>query len=30
MTKNVEMKWVVTKGNEHMSIKPLNFLGDIR
>ena len=30
MTKNAEMKWVVTKGNENLSIKPLSFLGDIR
>ena len=30
MTKNVEMKWVVTKGNENLSIKPLSFLGDMR
>jgi len=29
MTKNVEMKWVVTKGNKHVSIKLLSFLGDI-
>ena len=30
MTKNAEMKWVVTKGNESLSIIPLNFLGDMR
>ena len=30
MTKNAEMKWVVTKGNESLSIKPLSFLGDMR
>jgi len=30
MTKNVEMKWVVTIRNENVSIKPLSFLGDIR
>ena len=30
MTKNAEMKWVVTKGNENLSIKPLSFLGDMR
>jgi len=29
MTKNVEMKWVVTIRNENMSIKPLSFLSDI-
>jgi len=29
MTKNVEMKWVVTIRNEKVSIKPLSFLGDI-
>ena len=29
MTKNAEMKWVVTKGNENLSIKPLNSLGDM-
>jgi len=29
MTKNVEMKWVVTIRNENVSIKPLSFLGDI-
>jgi len=28
MTKNVEMKWVVTIRNENVSIKPLSFLGD--
>ena len=30
MTKNAEMKWVKTKGNENLSIKPLSFLGDMR
>ena len=30
MTKNAEMKWVETKGNENLSIKPLSFLGDMR
>ena len=30
MTKDTEMKWVVTKGNESLSIKPLSFLGDMR
>ena len=30
MTKNMEMKWVVTKGNENLSIIPLGFLGDMR
>ena len=30
MTKNAEMKWVVTKGNENLSIIPLSFLGDMR
>ena len=30
MTKNTEMKWVVTKGNENLSIKPLSFLGNMR
>ena len=29
MTKSAEMKWVVTKGNENLSIKPLSFLGDM-
>jgi len=29
MTKNVEMKWVVTIRNKNVSIKPLSFLGDI-
>ena len=29
MTKNAEMKWVVTKGNENLSIKPLSFLGNM-
>ena len=24
MTKNAEMKWVITKGNENLSIKPLS------
>jgi len=30
MTKNVEMKWVVTKGKENVSIKLLSFCSDIR
>ena len=30
MTKNVEMKWVKTKGNENLSVKPLSFLGDMQ
>ena len=30
VTKNSEMKWVVTKGNENISIIPLSFSGDIR
>ena len=30
MTKDSEMKWVVTKGNENLSIIPLSFLGDMR
>ena len=30
VTKDSEMKWVVTKGNENLSIIPLNFLGDKR
>ena len=30
MTKNAEMKWVVTKGNENLSIKPLSFLSDMQ
>ena len=30
MTKNAEMKWVVTKGNENLSIKPFSSLGDMR
>jgi len=30
MTKKAEMKWVVTKGNENVAIKPLSFLGDIQ
>ena len=28
VTKDSEMKWVVTKGNENLSIIPLSFLGD--
>ena len=28
MTKDSEMKWVVTKGNENLSIIPLSYLGD--
>ena len=30
MTKNAEMKWVVSKGNENLSIIPLSFLGDMQ
>ena len=30
VTKDSEMKWVVTKGNENLSIIPLSFLGDLR
>ena len=30
MIKNAEMKWVVTKGNENLSINSLSFLGDMR
>ena len=30
MTKDLEMKWIVTKGNENLSIIPLSFLGDMR
>ena len=30
VTKDSEMKWVITKGNENLSIIPLSFLGDIR
>ena len=30
VTKNSEMKWVITKGNEILSIIPLSFLGDMR
>ena len=30
MMKNAEMKWVITKGNENLSIIPLSFLGDKR
>ena len=30
MTKNTEMKWVVTKGNENLSIIPLSFLSDMQ
>ena len=29
MTKNAEMKWIVTKGNENLSIIPLSFLGNM-
>ena len=29
VTKDSEMKWVVTKGNESLSIIPLSFLGNI-
>ena len=30
VTKDSEMKWVVTRGNEDLSIIPLSFLSDIR
>ena len=30
VTKDSEMKWVITKGNENLSIIPLSFLGDMR
>ena len=30
VTKDSEMKWVVTKGNEILFIIPLSFLGDRR
>ena len=30
VTKNSEMKWVVTKGNESLSIIPLSSVGDKR
>ena len=30
MTKNAEMKWVETKGNENLSIKPWSFLSDMQ
>ena len=30
VTKDSEMKWVITKGNENLSIIPLNLLGDMR
>ena len=30
VTKNSEMKWVVTKGNENLSIILLSFSSDIR
>ena len=30
MTKNAEIKWVITKRNENLSIIPLSFLGDMR
>ena len=30
MTKNVEIKWVKTRGNENLSIIPLSFLSDMR
>ena len=30
VTKDSEMKWVITKGNEILSIIPLSFSGDIR
>ena len=29
VTKDSEVKWVVTKGNENLSIIPLSFLGDM-
>ena len=29
MTKDSEMKWVITKGNVNLSIIPLSFLGDM-
>ena len=30
MTKNAEIKWVKTRGNENLSIIPLSFLSDMR
>ena len=30
VTNDSEMKWVIKKGNENLSIIPLNFLGDMR
>ena len=30
MTKDSEMKWVITKGNENLSIIPLSSVGDKR
>ena len=30
VTKDSEMKWVVTKGNENLSIIPLSSVGDKR
>ena len=30
MMKNVEMKWVITKENEYLSIIPLSFLDDMQ
>ena len=30
VTKDSEMKWVITKRNENLSIIPLSFSGDIR
>ena len=30
VTKDSEMKWVVTKGNENLSIIPLSFLSDMQ
>ena len=30
MTKNMEMKWVVTKENENLSIIPLSFLSNMQ
>ena len=29
VTKDLEMKWIITKGNESLSIIPLSFLGDM-
>ena len=30
VTKDLEMKWVITKGNENLSIIPLSSVGDKR